>query len=285
MAKISKIIGMSLTGLVLSGCSLNVDSLKGLFKKAGKQVLDKIIVSDEKMESLRNDTKNIYLTDFELTSQSPYIESETEVLDIASLSQEQYVASFKTAMGVYELNNGESNINQRGYFSKVDEYLQFLKDGSMHTIQKNGDSYIATKDGIDVDVNNPDEKTECDRAYDLWKNQMEYCFSFELNSLINIKARLEGSTADDNSTIDFLSKVVFKEYFDAGNYIATYVGEAHKNDGANDVNIDYIELKYVDYLLQYSLVHTVTINYDSLIESHKLTYSKVLYNVALENCF
>ena len=128
-------------------------------------------------------------------------------------------------------------------------------------------------------------KNDIDKKYKLWKTQFDYCFSYELNSLANFKARLSGSTADENSTMDFLSKIELKEYRDSGNYAAVYKGEAHKNDGSSDVMIDYIELRYSDYRLQYSLIHTVTVNYNSLIETHKLTYNKLLYNVKLADCF
>ena len=285
MRKTGHFAAITLLSILLSGCSFNFDSLKALFKKAAKQTMDLIVVGEEKKTSLKKDTKTLYGVEFELVSTKPYTASQTEVLDIGATEQNNYLVSFKDAMAVYEQNNGHSNIVQEGYFSTADKYVKYIKGEDTYTIQVLGDSYVATKNGVDVDMSDPATKDATDKSYKVWDNQMKYCFSYELNALINLKARLSGSTADEASNIDFLTKVLLKDYKDAGNYTAMYSGEAHKNDGSNDVAIDYIEAKYVDYRLQYTLVHSVSVSFDSLVETHKLSYTKFVYNVNLEDCF
>ena len=275
----------ALFSIVLTGCSFNLDSLKSLFKKAAKQTIDLIVVSEEKKTSLKEDTKNMYGVEFELTSTKPYAATTDEVLDIAATAQDNYLTAFKDGMAVYEQNNGHSNVIQEGYYSVADKFVKYRKGEDTYIIQKSGDSYVATKNDIDVDMSDPDIKTATEKSYKVWENQMSYSFSYELNALINLKARLSGSTADESSSIDFLSKVLLKDYRDAGNYTAVYSGEAHKNDGSKDIAFDYVEVKYVDYRLQYTLVHTVSVNFDSVIETHKLNYTKFIYNVNLEDCF
>ena len=238
-----------------------------------------------KKQNLRDETKNLYGADFVLESTKPYEESATSVLDIASVSQDKYLDAFKDAMNVYEQNNGAANITQKGYYSTEDKLVKYQKGEDTYVIQKSGDSYTATKNDVEVDMSDASIKSAIEKSYKVWADQWSYCFSYELNALINLRARLAGSTADETSSIDFISKVMLKDYKDAGNYTAFYYGEAHKNEGANDVAIDYVEAKYVDYRMQYCLLHSVSVNLDSLIETHKLTYTKFVYNVDLADCF
>lgn len=270
---------------VLSGCSFSFDSIKSLFKKTAKETMELIVVSDEKKASLKNDTKNMYGVEFELTSNKPYDAKTAETFDISATPQKQYLSAFKEGMAVYEEKNGHSNIVQDGYYSASDRFVKYRKGEDTITIQSNGDSYSATRNGVVIDMSDSEEQKTMEDSYKIWENQMNYSFSYELNALINLKARLSGSTADEKTNVDFISKVKLKDYKDAGNYSAVYIGEAHKNDGANDVTIDYVEVKYVDYRLQYTLVHTIYVGFDSVIETHKLNYTKFVYNVNFENCF
>ena len=285
MRKTGHFATIALLSVVLTGCSFNLDSLKSLFKKAAKQTMDLIIVGDEKKASLKEDTKNMYGIEFELTSTKPFEGSSTEVLDIAATQQDNYLAAFKEGMAVYEQINSHANVVQDGYYSVADKFVKYRKGENIYTIQVSGDSYVATLNDESVDMSDPDTKAATDKSYKVWANQMSCSFSYELNALINLKARLSGSTADESSSIDFLSKVLLKDYGDAGNYTAVYSGEAHKNDGSNDIAIDYVEVKYVDYRLQYTLVHTISVSFESVIETHKLNYTKFVYNVNLEDCF
>lgn len=279
------LFALSLASLLLSGCSINFNDLGLKFRKAAKQTKEMIIVSDEKKQSLQDTTKNMYVAEFELESQKPYEYSQTYVVDISAATSNQYLEVFTSGSAAYEMNNGHSNITQKGYYSEADKFVKYQKDEDTYDIQESNGSYVVTKNGQSHDISAEADRNDIDKKFKLWKTQFEYCFSYELNSLANFKARLSGSTADENSTMDFLSKIELKEYRDSGNYVAVYKGEAHKNDGSNDVMIDYIELKYSDYRLQYSLVHTVSVNYASMIETHKLTYNKMLYNVKLADCF
>lgn len=285
MRKTGHFATIALLSILLTGCQFNLDSLKSLFKKAAKQTMDLIVVGEEKKQSLRNETKTLYGADFVLESTKPYAESSTSVLDIASVAQDKYLDAFKDAMNVYEQNNGAANITQKGYYSTEDKLVKYQKGEDTYVIQKSGDSYTATKNDVEVDMSDASIKSATEKSYKVWADQWSYCFSYELNALINLRARLAGSTADETSSIDFLSKVMLKDYKDAGNYTAFYYGEAHKNEGANDVAIDYVEAKYVDYRMQYCLLHSVSVNLDSLIETHKLTYTKFVYNVDLADCF
>lgn len=270
---------------LLTGCEDTLKNLLKIFKKTAKEVADKVLVSDEKIKSIRESTKNFYEVGFELISHKPFNESDTEFIDIANTKKEDYITAFASGMTTYEQKNGHANITEKGYFSKVDNFLKYAENPDVFTIKKTENDYEITKNEQAIDVTDESLKEKCETAYTLWELKMDYCFSFELNSLFNLKARLIGSTEDNSSKVDFLSKIELKDFKDNGNYIAIYNGEAHKNDGSSDVNIDYIELKYVDYHLQYSLVHTTKIDYNSFVEEHKLTYNKVLYNVELENCF
>ena len=279
------VFGLSLVGLLLAGCSINFNELGLKFRKAAKQTKDMIIVSDEKKQSLKETTKNMYIAEFELESQKPYEVSPTQVVDISAATTDQYLEIFTSGSAAYEMNNGHSNITQKGYYSPADNLVKYQKDEDIFIIQEADGNYTVNKNGESYDISDESNKNDIDKKYKLWKTQFDYCFSYELNSLANFKARLSGSTADENSTMDLLSKIELKEYRDSGNYAAVYKGEAHKNDGSSDVMIDYIELRYSDYRLQYSLIHTVTVNYSSLIETHKLTYNKLLYNVKLADCF
>lgn len=279
------VFGLSLVGLLLAGCSINFNDLGLKFRKAAKQTKDMIIVSDEKKQSLQTNTKNMYVAEFELESKKPYEVSPTEVVDISAATNDQYLDVFTAGSAAYEKNNGKSNVKQSGYYSKEESFVKYQKDTDIYEIHENNGSYSATLNGEEVNMDEGNNRSETDKNFKLWKTQFDYCFSYELNSLVNIKARLSGSSADQNSTMDFLTKIELKEYRDSGNYVAVYKGEAHKNDGSNDVMIDYIELKYNDYRLQYSLVHSVTVNYTSMIETHKLSYNKMLYNVKLADCF
>ena len=285
MRKTGHFATIAVLSILLTGCEFNFESLKNLFKKAAKQTMDLIVVSEEKKQSLRDETKNLYGADFVLESTKPYEESATSVLDISAVTQDRYLDAFKDAMNVYEQNNGTANITQKGYYSAEDKLVKYQKGEDTYVIQKSGDSYTATKNDVEVDMSDASIKSATEKSYKLWADQWSYCFSYELNALINLRARLAGSTADETSSIDFLSKVMLKDYRDAGNYTAYYFGEAHKNEGANDVAIDYVEAKYVDYRMQYCLLHSVSVNLDSLIETHKLTYTKFVYNVDLADCF
>lgn len=285
MRKTRHFVTIGFLSILLSGCQFNLDSLTSLFKKAAKQTMDLIVVGEEKKQSLRDETKTLYGADFVLESTKPYAESSTSVLDIASVSQDKYLDAFKDAMNVYEQNNGAANITQKGYYSTEDKLVKYQKGEDTYVIQKSGDSYTATKNDVEVDMSDASIKSATEKSYKVWADQWNYCFSYELNALINSRARLAGSTADETSSIDFLSKVMLKDYKDAGNYTAFYYGEAHKNEGGNDIAIDYVEAKYVDYRMQYCLLHSVSVNLDSLIETHKLTYTKFVYNVDLADCF
>ena len=285
MRKTRHFATIAVLSILLTGCEFNFESLKNLFKKAAKQTMDLIVVGESKKQSLRDETKTLYGADFVLESTKPYEESATSVLDISAVTQDRYLDAFKDAMNVYEQNNGAANITQKGYYSTEDKLVKYQKAEDTYVIQKSGDSYTATKNDVEVDMSDASIKSAIEKSYKLWADQWSYCFSYELNALINLRARLAGSTADETSSIDFLSKVMLKDYRDAGNYTAFYYGEAHKNEGANDVAIDYVEAKYVDYRMQYCLLHSVSVNLDSLIETHKLTYTKFVYNVDLADCF
>ena len=285
MRKTGHFATIAVLSILLTGCEFNFESLKNLFKKAAKQTMDLIVVGEEKKQSLRDETKTLYGADFVLESTKPYEESATSVLDISAVTRDRYLDAFKDAMNVYEQNNGAANIAQKGYYSTEDKLVKYQKGEDTYVIQKSGDSYTATKNDVEVDMSDASIKSATEKSYKVWADQWSYCFSYELNALINLRARLAGSTADETSSIDFLSKVMLKDYRDAGNYTAFYYGEAHKNEGANDVAIDYVEAKYVDYRMQYCLLHSVSVNLDSLIETHKLTYTRFVYNVDLADCF
>ena len=77
---------------VLSGCSFSFDSIKSLFKKTAKETMELIVVSDEKKASLKNDTKNMYGVEFELTSNKPYDAETAETFDISATPQKQYLS-------------------------------------------------------------------------------------------------------------------------------------------------------------------------------------------------
>lgn len=285
MRKTGHFATIAVLSVLLTGCEFNMESIKSLFSKAAKQTMDLIVVSEEKKQSLREETEVLYGADFVLESTKPYDASETSVMDIAGTEQEKYLETFKEAMTVYERNNGVANITQKGYYSTVDKFVKYQKGENTYYIEKVGDSYAATLNDLEVDMSDPDTLAATEKSYKIWADQWNYCFSYELNALINLRARLEGSSAEDSSAIDFLSKVMLKDYRDAGNYTAFYHGEAHKNDGANDVTIDYVEARYVDYRMQYCLLHSYSVNLDSLVETHKFTYTKFVYNVAIEDCF
>jgi hypothetical protein len=283
MRKTGYFVILGAVTMTLASCNFDWNNFFNRAKRAAKQTAEKIVVSDEKKESLRNSTNNYLEVDFELVSHKPFVESGTEVLDIASLNQKDYFSAFTNGMTTYEHNNGHANIPGRGYFSNEEKYLEYQdSEANVYAIQALDEGYDAKLNGETIDLSEESKKAEIDKAYKLWKAKLDYCFSFEINSFINFKARLVGTTDDDASKVDFLTSVVFKEYIDAGNYTAAYIGEAHKNVDQSDVKIDYIELKYVDYRLQYSLIHSVSTAYDSVQEIHTLSYSKFVYNATRE---
>jgi len=262
-------------GLVGCNSALNQfkDALNDALNDATKPVSERIAVDDATKADVRAETRNMRENQYQISSSSPY-DNAPGTVDISSATKETYYDTYltgcaraqeaymhyQTGYGFYTEEGGKALEYRTGDMSTL--YNVYLNNGT-YTMKINGVNH--TPNSYELDM--------CKYMMKLWAANYKYCYSWELNNFMGVSSQL-GNEEIHDSEIDFLQNTTFKEYKNASEFTAYYTGIATSAENPN-IKVDYMELSYYDYRIQYMLTHGV----NTQTNEHYLFCSEYSYNL------